>query len=410
MDGRGDTLGERIDSEGTDDVYRIFFDAVVEGGIAPLVEAAYSLLGQPIVVADNSAGLVMQYPDDEMDIPVWNELRNEGAIKYENYLHAVEDYRKLSMPRNEPIVVRDLQLYDGKMIAVAFWERDELTGYVYMMCGQHEPTDGDLRVARILAKALQPEMARLFASGKEQDEQLILACEKGDGSSRANKAALTSLKKRYGGGYRLIYVETRLKNSPGILPRARRSINSGVYDATAVDFDGGVVVLLYGLMPGVATVEQVTRMLSHFQVVGAISTPFDDIGKVYDHLVQARATLAAGRIIDAERQFFSYEDAVPLQPFAVCSEQADMAVFVHPSVRKMLDYDSAHGTAFVDTLTMYLANQMKKTQAANELGIHMNTLTYRLERMEELFGIDLSDHQLMGEIQVSLLACRFIDS
>lgn len=391
-----------------EEAYRVFFEAVVQGGIAPLAEAAYELLGKPVVVADGSAGLILQRPDVDLDIPSWMELRREGAIRYENYLKAVDDYHRINMPANEPVVVRDLQLYDGVMVAVRFCHRGELVGYVYLMFGQDEPDEEELDIVRILARALQPELARLFVLGKDQDEQLAVACERGKGSSRDRQAALTALRKRYEGGFRLLYVETRRKNSPGILPRARRSINSGAYNAAAVDFEDGLVVLLHRLMPGVTTVDQVLRALSSYAVVGALSLPFDDLSLIADYLVQARATLASGRIVDAERQFFRYEDVVPLQPFAVCAEQADMSVFVHPAVRKMIAHDEAHGTEMLKTLETYLSLQRKKTQTAEALSIHLNTLSYRLGRMEELFGIDFDDAELMAEIQVSLLACKFL--
>ncbi|GAB3042681.1 helix-turn-helix domain-containing protein [Parafrigoribacterium mesophilum] len=55
------------------------------------------------------------------------------------------------------------------------------------------------------------------------------------------------------------------------------------------------------------------------------------------------------------------------------------------------DYDSRRNTAFGQTLRTYLDCKGNAIETATALGLHANTVRYRLSRVEELFGIRLED-------------------
>lgn len=54
-------------------------------------------------------------------------------------------------------------------------------------------------------------------------------------------------------------------------------------------------------------------------------------------------------------------------------------------------YDTEHATNYVETLRVYLSSFGDPTIASRELGVHTNTLRYRVRRLNEMFGLDLSD-------------------
>lgn len=56
----------------------------------------------------------------------------------------------------------------------------------------------------------------------------------------------------------------------------------------------------------------------------------------------------------------------------------------------VLDYDAAHRSQLVRTLRVFLRNSGSWTQTAGELHVHVNTLRYRIGRIAELTGRDLS--------------------
>jgi len=72
----------------------------------------------------------------------------------------------------------------------------------------------------------------------------------------------------------------------------------------------------------------------------------------------------------------------------------------------LIDHDTQRGTHYVATLRAYLDALGDVSVAAAELSIHRNTFRYRLERLLDLFGLDLSDPD---ERLITHLQLRFLD-
>lgn len=63
----------------------------------------------------------------------------------------------------------------------------------------------------------------------------------------------------------------------------------------------------------------------------------------------------------------------------------------HPAVAAMAAHDAEHGTDFVVSVLAWLDAVGNVAEAATRLGVHSNTLRYRLRRTAELFDISLDD-------------------
>ncbi len=73
----------------------------------------------------------------------------------------------------------------------------------------------------------------------------------------------------------------------------------------------------------------------------------------------------------------------------------------------LLDYDREHGTELVRTLRVFLDCSGSWTKAADAIFVHVNSLRYRIRRVEELTGRDLSS---LADQAALLLALRLDDS
>jgi PucR family transcriptional regulator, purine catabolism regulatory protein len=71
----------------------------------------------------------------------------------------------------------------------------------------------------------------------------------------------------------------------------------------------------------------------------------------------------------------------------------------------LVEYDERRGTDLIGTLDAYLASGGSVSEAAGRLHIHRNTLSYRINRIAELTGRDLSNPQDRLLLRVALL-CR----
>jgi hypothetical protein len=74
---------------------------------------------------------------------------------------------------------------------------------------------------------------------------------------------------------------------------------------------------------------------------------------------------------------------------------------------RLLDYDREHGTELVRTLRVFLDCSGSWTKAADAMFVHVNSLRYRIRRVEELTGRDLGS---LADQAALLLALRLGDS
>ncbi|WP_189225225.1 PucR family transcriptional regulator [Saccharothrix coeruleofusca] len=70
----------------------------------------------------------------------------------------------------------------------------------------------------------------------------------------------------------------------------------------------------------------------------------------------------------------------------------------------VLDYDAEHGSDLVGTLRVFLDCSGSWTTAAARLHVHVNTLRYRVGRVERLLGADLSDFARRVDLYLALRA------
>src|ERR1022692_3951039 len=87
---------------------------------------------------------------------------------------------------------------------------------------------------------------------------------------------------------------------------------------------------------------------------------------------------------------------------------ASLRRLVATTLGPVIDYDAAHNTDLLRSLRVFYRHDRRLAEAAGELFIHKHTLAYRLKRIGELTGRDLSDMQVMTEVCLALQALTIV--
>lgn len=87
------------------------------------------------------------------------------------------------------------------------------------------------------------------------------------------------------------------------------------------------------------------------------------------------------------------------------SRSPDLEPFLR-AVEPLAERDRARGTDLVRTLNTYLAANGNASEAADRLFLHRNSMTYRLDRVRELTGLDPREPRARLVLQLGLLAMR----
>ena len=147
--------------------------------------------------------------------------------------------------------------------------------------------------------------------------------------------------------------------------------------------------------------EQVQRALSRRipqeNLKTGVSLPSSDIYALPHMLAQADFALGASDSPGIRRA----EDlALPYLITALRSNPICMEL-LHPALSELEAYDAANDSEMKKTLAAYLDAGCSQNAAAQALNVHLNTLKYRLKRIHEICGTDLSDPQELFYLQLS---------
>ena len=98
-----------------------------------------------------------------------------------------------------------------------------------------------------------------------------------------------------------------------------------------------------------------------------------------------------------------------LGPYALllrASSRDDLEAFARRTLRPLIEYDRGHGGELLRTLRVFLEEDRVQRRAAARCFVHVNTVVYRVHRIEELLGVDLGDPSTVFDIT---LALRILD-
>ena len=119
------------------------------------------------------------------------------------------------------------------------------------------------------------------------------------------------------------------------------------------------------------------------------------------------ARLECGRVLALARMFGKSGRATQADfgPFAVllsAVDQPSARAFVHDSLGAIEAHDAEHGTQLLGTLTAFIDSGCRYQPCADRMRIHVSTLRYRLERLQELFGINLEQSDSIFGLTLAL--------
>lgn len=123
-----------------------------------------------------------------------------------------------------------------------------------------------------------------------------------------------------------------------------------------------------------------------------ISGIHDGPAELSEALAQARTALRALRHVP-DRAVSCYEELGILRLMLADPGSTDLSRFVTETLGPVIDYDRKHRGVLMSTLRSYFDCGCSQQDAAAQLFVHVKTIKYRLVQIENLTGLNLTDHQ-----------------
>jgi len=150
--------------------------------------------------------------------------------------------------------------------------------------------------------------------------------------------------------------------------------------------------------------------LNSFSLIGGLSLPFSEISRLPEAYQQSFSANKLGKLMGGIGPLFAFNDYSLYQMFDILYQQKEtISEFCNPLVLRIRTYDKKYKTSYLETLRVFLSCGRNQTMMAKLLGVHRNTVDYRVNRLKELFGVDINNFDLLFSFYLTFRILDFLE-
>lgn len=119
---------------------------------------------------------------------------------------------------------------------------------------------------------------------------------------------------------------------------------------------------------------------------------------------EAKQALTMGRRLHGPGHLTRFDDLGVYRLLFAAQDLPELRTFHDEALGPLIDYDRENGAELIRTLEAFFAARCGPKEAAALLGVHRNTVLYRLDRIRELTRLDLDDADVRLRLHLALCA------
>ena len=384
------------------------------GKIEGLAKAMHEITGRGILIQDKRLNVITEFPSPDLDtfwVDIKDQLRNSESLP--------QSLQDRTQAKNQSMVSN--QEIDGGIARVIspIIVGDVGRGFLSIIGLEGDFDILDQAVAEEGALICAVEMSRTKAvreTVKQLQGDLLTALLQEDLSPRdaglwIQTMGLDPTKEHVAMQF------TWNSPSPPSLRRLETIINGEVVRSGAkviLNPTGSIVICFCQVSPGESrpktAIDLAESILaganseySEGKVRCGIGTAATDLNNWHRSFREAGHSLEMACRLDDENPMF-YPDLSVYRLLLLIENEPELNEFHEGILGKLHKHDA--GDNFINTLEAYFSNKTNLSQSAKALFIHRNTLTYRIQRIEEITGLDLNNPDHALAIQLALRIYR----
>lgn len=154
---------------------------------------------------------------------------------------------------------------------------------------------------------------------------------------------------------------------------------------------------------------RLTDYLSHANAYAGISVQFERLNQLRQAYLQAEQALEIGRRLGSrlnpneDKNTFWYCNYHIYHILEAANESIPNLALFNDLYLELCAYDKANNTRYLEILLCFLRHERNYTNVGQELHMHRNTVIYHIQRITDLFNVNLDDPNF--RLQVLLSEC-----
>ena len=370
------------------------------GGLQDLLNEAHRVFKQPMFIKGDSSWVFAITPGYHPDVhPDWANLERSATNRTADFesvftVSLDPEFQKVFLQRT-PILLES-PLYGGTVLRTNVWMDGQRVCEIVALEYKDRFNPGDIHLMQMFSDIVSRYISAnrsLYFSFSGLTNFFTGLLEK----QECNPANLLTVREATGWKEEdvmaVAVIRERTPCESPILGVLREKLTEQLPNSCIFHYDGGVVCVFNATKSsGYNTaVEHLAKIIPTAPFTWGVSYEFTGLERVPEFYRQALTALEA-----AENQGRTHATLYQTACSLISAELKEIPTlqgFVHPDLRHLEEVDRHGDSQYVHTLFEYLLCGGNYTDTAARLGLHRNSLIYRMSRIQEIISTDLSDHE-----------------
>ncbi len=371
-----------------------------EDSLQGLLNAVSEIIDNPVMVIDNSFRLVCASEYEECSDLVWNESIRNGYCSYEfisqfNKLNEINDIR-----RGETPVLAGCLMSPMRRCIITLFADHKPVGYVLSIEADSSfdavKTEMIEQAAKLIARELVKSAHNAGIDPYNSSwDAVVNAIEGAPKSDKILREYLRSEGLRSDSEYYVMLMTFKGDDEKSITQMPLYNVFKSVFPRSTLSYYKNDVLAIIDYDEGKDRLDEdisgKAEYISDKQIRVAVSDGFTDLAFFRRYYDQAKRVQELMIGLDIHECYCIYNKVRIYDMLLNSIDPAEMPLFLSDKERALFQYDLDNGTEYFRTLYSYIKNSRRLGDVSEELHIHKNSVSYRINRIKELFDIDLND-------------------
>ena len=95
--------------------------------------------------------------------------------------------------------------------------------------------------------------------------------------------------------------------------------------------------------------------------------------------------------------------------FTKLNDKNELMTYIPESLHKLVQYDQKKNTELINTLECFLNNNQSLKKTSQQMHVHYRTISYRMQKIEEISGMDFDNAAEMLAVRNGLIIFRILE-
>lgn len=176
--------------------------------------------------------------------------------------------------------------------------------------------------------------------------------------------------------------------------------------SAAFEYDSGIVAFIWADETKTNEPDRIKiiELIKKMELSAGVSTviAFSQLHSVRSYYRQTEIALDFGTQLHPQKQIYYFEEYAMRYMIYSCIGEFPLEMLYTEGFQRLVKFDASTQTEYLDTLRVYLNNNMNITRTAEDLHIHRSTFLERMKKIEGILNADLKDAETRLQLNMLL--------